>query len=361
MANKDVTLQLVRRPQYVNSGGHIGSQHTGPRPLGKLAKTSGRTGVDGCFSTTYTPAHISGWVGINGSMLNQTAGADPLIGAQGFGELLDGADYNLIGTTASHPFNHYGTPAAVNGLMQIANDYLTEFGPLQESQKIHYNDISLEYGGKFDLNRNWLSGGSHAEHREGINCDTRSNNIPTIRWVRLNQIFFFRGSTNTNDETDEAAPHWHLRFLFGAPGLAAERTPHTFVEGVFGAALDRESSQAEYEEWLARITNAKGQGQSQLLLEARTFEQEQFDSSEYIARQRTDEEFITDVFWSHLFREPTEHEAQDWLDHLHDITWLPQLEQRMQFLNDFEALPEFQSVVFGIVDPMPPPQPTPTP
>lgn len=53
----------------------------------------------------------------------------------------------------------------------------------------------------------------------------------------------------------------------------------------------------------------------------------------------------------HLFRESTEKEAKIWLLHLQSITAITQQAQRMTFSYDFENQPEFQSVVFGIVDP----------
>lgn len=356
-ANLPASFQLVRRPENADSGGHIETQHTGLRPLGKLDKISGRTGSDGCLRTKYSPSHISGFVGLDGTITGTTASTNMLIQVPEVLGMLDGEDYNFIGSTTSHPANHNGTSAAINGLVLIAEDYRSEYygnGPMPESEKLHYNDMSLTYGGKFDLNRNWLNSGDHAEHRVGINTDVRCcadpGNIPRNRWMRLNEFFRRRGSTRTNDETGTAKPHWHLRFEFGTPRVA-ERTPHIFVEDVFSAVLRRESSQEEYEEWLARITNAKATGQTELLLEAKAFVLERFLSSGYGGRQRSDEQFIADVYWAHVSREATIEETQIWLDYLDSIPPIvPQSRKRRRLIEEFQLGNEFRDIVFGIVD-----------
>lgn len=361
-ANLPASLRLLRTPQNVNAGGHVDSLHLGQRPLGKLAKTSGTTGSNGCFSTTYSPSHISGLVGIDGTISGTTSCCLNLgVKVDGLFDLGTGQNYSLIGQTSSHPVNHFGYGVTNIGLRQIADDYKSFYygnNPFPNNDhKIAYNDMSLEWGGKFDLYKGWENTNDHhGEHRDGINCDTRSNNIPGKRWAKLNQFFIDRGSTNTKDETATIAPHWHLRFLFGATSAAAERTPHMFVEDGFGSALGREANQNEYETWLVRITNAKVQGQSQLFSEAKGFHKAHFGSEEYSLRNRFNEDFIKDVFWAYLFREPTATELQFWLNHLISITPpvpMPDEELRISFLNDFENIPEFQEVLSEIVDPVP--------
>ncbi|MFN0139439.1 MAG: hypothetical protein ACKVQW_05050 [Pyrinomonadaceae bacterium] len=357
-ADLEASFQLVRRPEHADSGGHVDSQHIGVRPLGKLGKRSGRTSSDGCLRTKYSPSHISGFVGINGTITGTTAGTNMWVQVPNLLGLSDGEDYNFIGSRPWHPANHNGTLAALTGLQQIAADYRQEYygnGPMPENEKLHYNDMSLTSGGKFDLAKNWLNTGDHGEHREGINADVRCcvdpGNIPRSRWARLDEIFEDRGSTDTNDETGTSAPHWHLRFLYGAPNTTAERTPHIFVEDVFNAVLRRESTQEEYEIWLSRITNAKATGQSELLAEAKSLVLERFLESGYGGRQRTDEQFIADVFLAHVFREPTIEETQLWLDYLHNLPpSIPQSRKRRRLIETFQLGTEFQEVVFGIVD-----------
>lgn len=367
VANRNLNLELESGAKGIYGDGHIDSEHSGSRPLGKLEKTSGATNSNGEFKTFYNPPHISGLIDINVNSLRALGVAPVGVGIGGLVELTAGENYVLIGWDDPHPSNHWGTSAAVAGLVNIANDYKTRFygsNPIPEQNKLHYNDMSLRLGGKFDLKKkgmlkpNWNNENrKHDEHRTGINTDVRCcsdpGNVPRERWVALNEMFRLRGSTQVVDETTTSAPHWHLKFLFNASQGVIERTSHIFVEDVFGAALERESTQTEYETWLVRLRNAKAQGQSQLLLEAIALERELFESVEYVTRFRTDEEFIEDVFLSHLFREPTETEAKDWLTHLQSITAITQQAQRSTFLYDFENEPEFQSVVFGIVEPTP--------
>lgn len=383
--NRDVTLQLVIKPEFRDSGGHLAAQHSGSRPLGKLNKTSGRTGNNGCFSTLYYPSHISSVVTVNANVWGFSLQKNVLVGIFNTQHLDEQDSFRLIGSTASHPspFNHWGTVGTLQGLREIALDYNNQFyggGTPPLEQKIAYNDMSLPAGGKFDLARNWLNSGAHAEHREGINCDVRSSNIPTDRWTALNQIFRNRGSIRTNDETGTGAPHWHLRFenfraindsLSGMKdGIEqnpsaftevnpVEITPHSFVEDAW-EVLGRSSTQEEWEVWHDRLVQAKAQGPTQLLAEAKIFEQTLFSLSEYVARHRTNEEFITDVFWSHLFRAPTQSETIYWQNYLQGLPPIltPQ-RKKMRMLADFENLPDFEEVINSIVDSNVPTEPTP--
>lgn len=354
LENVDASLKLVNRPEHSGTGGHVWSLHSGTRPLGKLQRTAGRTGPDGCFRTTYTSSHISGFVGLDGTILNRSTGVSILVRVEGLSPLGTGPDHILIGQTASHPDSH-NAPGIVNtSLRQIAATYRSEFypnGQIPEEDKVSYNDISLPQGGKFDLNRDWSNAGSHVEHREGINCDVRSNNIPVARWKRLNRIFRDYGSTRTLDETGTSAPHWHTRFEFGAPRVA-ERTPHSFVEDAFDGAFSRESTQSEYEIWFNRITLAKSQGPSELLTEAKLFQRDLFASSEYAARNRTQAEFVQDVYWTHLSREASASEIDYWVGFMTSLPpSVPANRRRARMLDEFHLLPEFEQFVLDLVDP----------
>lgn len=188
-----------------------------------------------------------------------------------------------------------------------------------------------------------------------MRCCRDPGNVPRSRWTILWQIFIDRGSTDTLDETRTANPHWHLRFLFGAPHRRAEKTPHSFVEDAFEAITDRFATQQEWENWRAQIAEAKAQGQSALLEKARIFEQTVFSESVYLAGHGTDAEFVAAVIRSHLFRKPTEAESQNWQDYLQNQPpALPVRRKRMNLIYEIEASAEFEEVVLGIVDDAPP-------
>lgn len=361
VSGQTVNLSVYRGAGDVNTGGHLDSAHTGTRPLGRLSKTTGTTGSNGCVNATYTPSHIAGSVTIQAytsASHNESRGM--LVRVPGLVELGGGTNYGLVGSTTSHPspVNHFGTQATVTGMVQIADDYKAMFyggGSIPENDKINYNDMSLGLGGKFDLGHAWSNAGAHAEHREGINddvrCCTNPGLIPGSRWAALNQIFINRGSTRTNDETQTANPHWHLRFEFGTVQAAAPRTPNIFVEDSWDAVMARFATQAEWENWHTRIVAAKAQGPAQLLEEAMFFQQGLIAESEYVARHRTDEEFISDVFWSHFFRDPTPAESQSWQLYMQNLPpAYPLSRKRRNVLYQLEATQEFADLVSGMVD-----------
>jgi hypothetical protein len=188
------------------SGGHI---HDDParhsQHMGKLAPTgasggsveqdgkmlTGGAGTEG-LEFTFTAPAVSGdhkitatctdgrtctqegpdkvWVGVKG-----------LIPIPPIPDLLPQATYQLnesdgrpVGSTDSHPDNHYLTPEAVTKLWNLGFRYsMIEFPnyPL-----LHINDASLERGGLFDLSGNWTPRPSgHHEHRRGTVVDIRAN------------------------------------------------------------------------------------------------------------------------------------------------------------------------------------------
>ena len=115
--------------------------------------------------------------------------------------------------------------------------------------------------------------------------------------------------------------------------------------------MDRFATQPEWENWHTQIVEAKAQGQAELLDKAKIFQQTLISESEYVARHRTDEEFITDVFWSHFFREPTVEEVQYWQIYLSNLPpSYPLSRKRRNLLYQLEATTEFEAIILGIVD-----------
>lgn len=377
-ANKTVTLQLT---PSANTGGHIDSLHLGSRPLGNLTSSRGTTGSDGCFSTTYSPSHISGIVGIKGSITGTETGVAVDISVPGFYTLLPSNDYNLIGQTSPHPSNHWGTQGAVDTLPLIARDYNAMYyggNPPPVDKRVSFNDMSLVGGGKFDLKKksrtapDWTETSAHAEHRDGTICDVRSNNIDTNHWTDLKAIFNARGF-GIHDETGTDAPHWHIRHgnlnndvashmvdgIEKNPDSLIEVNPSEvstsdFVESLLSVRFDRVSTQEEWEILHPQVVDAKAQGQTQLLAKARELEQQLFASSEYVARNTSDEDFIDDVFQAHLFRGATGGEKVYWTNILDSFSSEPQQVARMQMIETFESRQAFTDAILGIVDLAPP-------
>lgn len=420
--NRAVTLKLENDSSATQiDGGHKEDFHTGNRPLGTFKEPSGSTGADGCFSTTYSPPHISGKYKVVSTISSIKGSTHVEVSIPGLKRLVPGANYRLIGggiddcnvvptplfpkdCTAEnlnkpHPSNHWGVPAAVDNLPKIADAYKTQFygtGPIPPAEMVHYNDMSLEFGGKFDLTKkgktkpDWTDESSHIQHREGnFGIDTRSKNIPSARWGALKELFQLH-NFGWRDETCGSFPHWHLRFgnkaisgceksLTNGINQNAETndfppTTSSLVNNIGAAILDRFFTQEEFEVWYSQMTSAKAQGPVVFLQAVKTFEKQLFDSQEYLALMKTDDEFIEDVFASHLIREPTDEEIAYWQDHLLGIQLtytvyieeddpeggigrtttptivLSQEEIRQIFLDDFESLPDFVNMVASVTD-----------
>ncbi len=200
--------------EMTESGGH--EQHTGTRSLGSLAATQGSTNSSGVFQTTYTASVFGGSYRVKARLGGMEKVLDFRVLVPNLASLGGGDNYNLIGARTEHPNNHYGTATALSNLPLIANDYKTRFygeGAIPNAEKVSYNDMSLIYGGKFEVPGNWnLVNENHAEHRVGRNCDVRSINVPADRHAALEDIFSQRGSPNFLKHVPPDPPHWHLRF-----------------------------------------------------------------------------------------------------------------------------------------------------
>lgn len=80
--------------------------------------------------------------------------------------------YTLIGTTTHHPVgNHFGKPSTITSLQQIAWNYYLEFSTFSAFSRLEVNDMSLRWGGLFDIAGNWAP--NHHEHRYGRQVDLR--------------------------------------------------------------------------------------------------------------------------------------------------------------------------------------------
>jgi hypothetical protein len=211
----------------LDNGGH---SHGGARPTGTYSRSQVRTDANGDASTQYTASAFGGTTRFTVDDPSENHYGDIHVEVPFLQELVARDNFRLIGSNTAHPSNHWGTAAADIGLKNIADDYETKFyldgwpAPPQgtaidagdaatDYYKPHYNDQSLQDGGKFDLGENFATNGHHDEHRIGINCDVRIRNIPTDKRDDLTQIFTDEGSTRTLLEGNP--PHWHLRFEFG--------------------------------------------------------------------------------------------------------------------------------------------------
>jgi hypothetical protein len=238
-----------------NGGGH--AQHQGVRPQGSWSSTVVRTGSDGWASSIYTAPVFGGITQILMTVDGDEVGrANMETKVPTLARLQNPANtegYLLIGNTQTHPDGHYGIVAANNGLRDIAADYRNTAFPngQTDADKLNYNDQSLTWGGKFDIQTpaTWQTAGDHDEHRVGINCDVSNHNVPsnTIvvngqnvnRRTYLESVFNAHGSTRTLREFGRN--HWHLRFEFGnAAAATAGSVPADGVAANVPGAIEAE-------------------------------------------------------------------------------------------------------------------------
>ncbi|MCH2450350.1 MAG: hypothetical protein MK198_09420 [Gracilimonas sp.] len=152
-----------------NSGGH---HHNGTRPAGSLGSPSGITDEKGRFVTTYTSSQVSGTERIiaSSSQTTSTGSAEISVEVPGLIAFTGGGSYSLRGASIAHPDNHYiVNKAANNDLISAANDFAR--ASWNTSGNMRLNDMSLKWGGLFDLNNGWTAGRGHRSHRTGEDVD----------------------------------------------------------------------------------------------------------------------------------------------------------------------------------------------
>lgn len=158
------TLQLSVEP-VPQSGGH---NHESGRPSGALSDSmllfsSGETGPK---SVKYASCEVSGIENIKamseeiGSVTEKKISIKvPTLYPLGESDF-----FRLTGVTSGHSDNHYGTSSTVGRVTAAAQDYFEETGVA-----IGINDMSLIWGGLFDINSDWST--PHSKHRVGKSID----------------------------------------------------------------------------------------------------------------------------------------------------------------------------------------------
>lgn len=164
----------------------------------------GNSGSDGILESTYTAPEVSGVVNIavngvtNGQPTSQFSSTIAIMIA-GLQDLGSGANYNLVGQTTSHTSNHFGTSGFNSTLVQVANRYAAAFS----GSKLNYNDMSLVWGGLFDIGAGWAT--PHKSHRFGQDIDIGL--VPATQRAKLQSIIKAAGIKTILQEGN----HWHLR------------------------------------------------------------------------------------------------------------------------------------------------------
>jgi hypothetical protein len=221
---------------WAASGGHC--HHDSSRPYGSPDTASGNTGADGQqFRVTHTWPQVSGYLlvqlqpdaeciqrwGYSENLWIPIRGPDAQSSTAGLLNMEDGFGYTVTGgddNVSRHPDNHYGTPELVATLQNMA--YLWG-GPVLGRPNFGYNDLSLMWGGVFDVEQvgvavcrrppNWVSP-CHCGHRKGTQVDfkiTQFINLDQRRRANLLVKKYF------DVYTGESVAHWHLTLKKAIP------------------------------------------------------------------------------------------------------------------------------------------------
>lgn len=130
----------------------------------------------------------------------------------------------------------------------------------------------------------------------------------------------------------------YTQTLYGVSTFDEERD-NNFIIGLYVAVLNRWPSSAN--NWAELVTQqnaintASAQGRGQVIAAATTMASSLFQSAEYTARNRSDHDYVYDLYWAYLQADP----AQSGYDY-----WIPQVasQGRTAVRNLFAAMATFQ-------------------
>lgn len=192
------------------SGGHVA--HPGERPPGRQVPSSGWVGQDGYLHSTYYASEVAGVMDVAihcRTMFGSCKSGKVVfgIGVQGMEDLGQGVGYILTGHKPQHPSNHWGVP----GFLAAVRGVAAQFAKDNPDSPLSYNDISLEYGGVFDVATQRAAGYDwtppHASHRLGTNMDI---GIPRGAGNRALALRLFQMAGVRVLQEDQF--HWHLSY-----------------------------------------------------------------------------------------------------------------------------------------------------
>lgn len=121
--------------------------------------------------------------------------------------------FNKEGALPAHPLNHWGTWNAVGGVLSITEEFNRTTGITP-----HVNDLSLPWGGRYDIGppKGAWWGPPHHEHIWGTNADIPYSKLdPHKETFRLIAEWYGGNphpSCLVKAEPNDIPTCWHLRF-----------------------------------------------------------------------------------------------------------------------------------------------------
>ena len=193
-----------------NNDGHLA--HPGTRPPGTVTPQSGVIDSEGLFQAQFEASEFGGDVRIVATVGELTSGATIQVRVPNLSQVTVGDGYKMWGSKAVHPVGWYATSGMKTNLKNIGKAYKnkhdTDDNVDFENELLRYNDMSLIYGGKFDLKANWCTNCDHKEHRVGNQIDLGFEEVPAARRTELEKILKKNNGTIGPRYTN----HWHVTF-----------------------------------------------------------------------------------------------------------------------------------------------------
>lgn len=203
-------LPVTLRTEYqATSGGHA-HQATNRAGFGSFSPSSGAIGSNGQFQANYNPGSVSGSEKLFGRVESAewTDSGSTIVSTKVFGltEVFSGGNVLIGGSLPEHPRNTFANSLAIARITELADTFFAVTG-----KKIPYNDISLEWGGLFDLDRQFTIDGRHKEHRCGQDVDVVDTVGATIPDLEENLALLVRLLYPSGTYLRHGAGSYHLR------------------------------------------------------------------------------------------------------------------------------------------------------
>jgi len=207
-------LTVSLRTQFEGGSGGHAHQADDRDGFGHFAQSSGQTDASGSFSTDYVPDSIGAverlTATVSGEAQTATASADVATRVPGLSELVSGANVELGGATPDHPRNTFGTGFTIGKIVILADTFFQVTG-----FRIPYNDMSLEFGGVFDLNAEFTATAhpGHLGHRCGQEVDVVDKVGDRLAALEnYLDVLAYSPLIRASEVLRHAAGSYHLRF-----------------------------------------------------------------------------------------------------------------------------------------------------
>ena len=208
-----VSIRLELR----NDGGHVRHSGPSPRPLGTVTPQNIQIDAQGNATALFTASHYGGDIDIRFTVGELSETRTLQVRVPNLYLMSAGNEYNLIGAATEHPRAWYATYAVRGKLKSIAKAYKKKYYPSPSVQptgeRVGYNDMSLVYGGKFEIDGDWCTEcDGHEEHRVGTHVDARRWNMTSTQHEGFMEIVADNSGSPEVHDKGTANEHWHLVF-----------------------------------------------------------------------------------------------------------------------------------------------------